>query len=790
MKTTWRGSTPFPGAAMSSWLLVYWNLVLRSALLGVVSAAASSSSLPADNKCGSPLVSTCRECLSRGPDCSWCFQKSFLDGTDISERCGSAAQLMLKGCSREFIENPGVKVEANLTLSSSQVTPRDISIQLRPGSEANFIIEVKQLELYPVDLYYLVDVSASMQENLNQLKTVGENLSYRMKEHSSDFQVGFGSFVDKPVSPYIDVHPSQISNPCSDFEIDCRPAHGFIHVLPITNNMTEFKHVIQQQRISGNMDTPEGGFDAMLQAAVCQKDIGWRPEAKHLLLFMTDEPSHLALDSKLAGIVVPHDGRCHLEDGTYSQSAHMEHPTIGQLAEKLLHNNIYSVFAVKHVQYEWYEDLVAFLPGTYLGILPGNLTNLVVDAYKKLLSDVRVEVEVEDREAHRFWVSVKAVCPTGSTASGSSKCTNVQPGQKVFFNITVGMRACPERDDALRKPNNPEVKLVVKPVGFNESTIVRVRQACVCSCGGAGPCHDNPETPPCSSGINSAVERGLMDSCQDVKSGLMCSGRGTCVCGACVCDRSKLGTIYGQFCEKDDFSCPNERGVMCGGHGQCVSGECLCQPGWTGESCGCPVSTESCVSSDGLVCSGHGKCVCGKCVCDHLRRSGTFCEKCTTCSNACLSHWNCVDCHLSKGLDANDTQQCNRSCTALVAYVDDITGLIRGKYCLYHSREQCVIRFHVDMALHGPQLWISKHAECVSIYRYFKTFLGIFLFTVLLGLGILAGVRLLLRGKNWSLRGHVVQQYDVSSKVCVCLEPILCTHLQREDDYLQTRLSP
>lgn len=61
----------------------------------------------------------------------------------------------------------------------------------------------------------------------------------------------------------------------------------------------------------------------MLVYHFLQKDIGWRPEAKHLLLVMTDQPSHLALDSKLAGIVVPHDGRCHLEDGTYSQSAHM-----------------------------------------------------------------------------------------------------------------------------------------------------------------------------------------------------------------------------------------------------------------------------------------------------------------------------------------------------------------------------------------------------------------------------------------------------------------------------------
>lgn len=132
------------------------------------------------------------------------------------------------------------------------------------------------------------------------------------------------------------------------------------------------------------------------------------------------------------------------------------------------------------------------------------------------------------------------------------------------------MRACPEKNDALQKENEPEVMLVVRPVGFNESMTVRVRQACVCSCGGAGPCHDNPETSLCVSGDDPGVEGSLMDSCRDVKTGLMCSGRGTCVCGACVCDLSSLGTIYGKFCEKDDFSCPNERGLMCGGVYMCV----------------------------------------------------------------------------------------------------------------------------------------------------------------------------------------------------------------------------
>lgn len=124
------------------------------------------------------------------------------------------------------------------------------------------------------------------------------------------------------------------------------------------------------------------------------------------------------------------------------------------------------------------------------------------------------------------------------------------------------MRACPERNDALQKEHDPEVMLMVKPVGFNESMTVRVQQACVCSCGGAGPCHDNPETSQCATGSDPG---DLMNSCRDVKTGLMCSDRGTCMCGACVCDQSNLGTIYGTFCEKDDFSCPNERGLMCGG---------------------------------------------------------------------------------------------------------------------------------------------------------------------------------------------------------------------------------
>lgn len=58
--------------------------------------------------------------------------------------------------------------------------------------------------------------------------------------------------------------------PYSDYNLDCMPPHGYIHVLSLTENITEFEKAVHRQKISGNIDTPEGGFDAMLQAAVCE----------------------------------------------------------------------------------------------------------------------------------------------------------------------------------------------------------------------------------------------------------------------------------------------------------------------------------------------------------------------------------------------------------------------------------------------------------------------------------------------------------------------------------------
>lgn len=72
-------------------------------------------------------------------------------------------------------------------------------------------MEVKyaQAEDYPVDLYYLMDLSNSMRDDKESLSSLGDQLSASMQAVTSNFRLGFGSFVDKVVMPYVSMVPKK-----------------------------------------------------------------------------------------------------------------------------------------------------------------------------------------------------------------------------------------------------------------------------------------------------------------------------------------------------------------------------------------------------------------------------------------------------------------------------------------------------------------------------------------------------------------------------------------------------
>lgn len=79
---------------------------------------------------------------------------------------------------------------------------------------------------------------------------------------------GFGSFVEKTVMPYISTTPAKLRNPCTS-EQNCTSPFSYKNVLSLTDKGEVFNELVGKQRISGNLDSPEGGFDAIMQVAVC-----------------------------------------------------------------------------------------------------------------------------------------------------------------------------------------------------------------------------------------------------------------------------------------------------------------------------------------------------------------------------------------------------------------------------------------------------------------------------------------------------------------------------------------
>ncbi|XP_069080308.1 integrin beta-6 isoform X1 [Pleurodeles waltl] len=706
---------------------------------------------------------TCEECLLFGPHCAWCSQENFTsDSNGLGGRCDTPESLLSKGCDSKLIEFPTSKIEIlenrplgkGFSENSSDVThiaPQKMTLKLRAGNEVTVQVDVQQSEDYPVDIYYLMDLSASMDDDLGMIKELGSTLSKEMSKLTSNFHLGFGSFVEKPVSPFIKTVPEDVQNPCRSVPYFCLPNFGYKHGLRLTSDTEEFNEIVQKQRISANIDTREGGFDAIMQAAVCKEKIGWRNDSLHLLVFVTDADSHFGMDSKLAGIVIPNDGLCHLDSNNeYYMSTVLEYPTIGQLIDKLVENNILLIFAVTKPQVPIYQNYAKFIPGATVGVLEsdsGNILQLIITAYKELRSEVEMEV-LGDTDGLNL--DFTAICHNNTVLPHQKKCSHIKVGDTVSFNVTIGLTACEEKSR----------RVVIKPVGLSDALEIEIESECSCQCQKeaevnsskcnkgkgsfeCGVCVCNPGYlgPRCECHESTLVT----NSCKDSPGLDSCSGRGDCYCGQCVCYPSEHGRIYGSYCECDDFSCVRFKGLMCGGHGDCECGECVCHSGWLSEYCNCTTNVDTCVSEDGVLCSGRGECICGKCVCTKPGVSGNTCERCPTCGDPCTSKRSCIECHLSS-TDEQSPGECAEKCKLVDATVSTNQEFSDDESvsCSVQGENDCLITFRMASDDQGKTvIYNMSQKDCPEPPNIPMIVLGVSLAILLIGIFFLCIWKLL-----------------------------------------------
>lgn len=101
-----------------------------------------------------------------------------------------------------------------------------------------------------------------------------------------------------------------------------------------------------------------------------QRNIGWRPDSTHLLVFSTESAFHYEADGAnvLAGIMSRNDEACHLDSsGTYTKYKMQDYPSVPTLVRLLGKHNIIPIFAVTNYSYSYYEVRGFDLPGQELG---------------------------------------------------------------------------------------------------------------------------------------------------------------------------------------------------------------------------------------------------------------------------------------------------------------------------------------------------------------------------------------------------------------------------------------
>ncbi|XP_041673033.1 integrin beta-3a [Cheilinus undulatus] len=686
------------------------------------------------NICTSRGVTTCQQCLVVHPTCAWCSQEEFGRGGSSVSRCDQRQALVDAGCSEDALEFPSSKLSiqkddplSNKALGTADVTqikPQKIHLTLRPGDAKRFTVSVKQVEDYPVDLYYLMDLSYSMKDDLALLRTLGTELAETMRRTTSNLRMGFGAFVDKTASPYMYTYPPEaVQNPCYGMGLTCKAQFGFKHVLSLTEVVTRFNEEVGKQEVSRNRDAPEGGFDAIMQAVVCKDKIGWRPDASHLLVYTTDAKTHIALDGRIAGIVQPNDGKCHLDDdNVYNETNVLDYPSLGLITEKMSENNINLIFAVTSYVVQLYKEYSQLIPGTTVGVLARdsrNVIELIEEAYAKIRSKVELELLGVPEELN---LSFNATCVGGEVIRGLKSCSGLKIGDTVSFSVEAQLRGCPKEKTRT---------FTIKPRGFKDSLKVTVDFACGCDCEataennsslcsngngtyecGVCQCYQGRLGPRCECSVEDYSPSDDAN-CIPKPDSPMCSGRGNCLCGQCSCHTSEFGQVWGKYCECDDFNCLRFKGALCSSHGKCDCGFCRCDAGWKGDNCNCSTQIDSCMSNIGMLCSGRGYCECGVCQCTQPGAYGTTCDKCPTCPDSCTIKQACVECqHFKRGQYIKDNS-CNRICRDEIIVVENLGEKQNAVNCSYKDENDCVEHFQYYEDESGKSiLYVIKEPVC------------------------------------------------------------------------------
>lgn len=83
-----------------------------------------------------------------------------------------------------------------------QLKPQKYHLDVRVGQPIPFNFTYKMADNFPVDIYFLLDMSQSMEQIRNDLLKQSEDIYNTMSNLTNDVYLGLGTFIDKNMVPY------------------------------------------------------------------------------------------------------------------------------------------------------------------------------------------------------------------------------------------------------------------------------------------------------------------------------------------------------------------------------------------------------------------------------------------------------------------------------------------------------------------------------------------------------------------------------------------------------------
>jgi len=609
--------------------------------------AASLATLPChgDGDGDGERFLNCEECLkgAKEPTCGWCLDpdpNKLARGCMLRSACSGASSLFkTRPLNLRTVRDPS-------GFTNSSIWPADasaghkVTLSSRP-SITNRIEFIAKRRVNPIDIYFMIDYTKSMEKIKNRLGTIVTNIRNEIVKTTSDYRFGFGGFNEKPIPPF------------DKFHTDGRK-FDFVHYQSMTDNTEEIITKISTTKLfEGNKDSPEGGLDGLMQLLLCDDQtnpIGWRKNVKGIVVFVTNAPSHLAGDGLLGGLWKPYEHTCQMTQGEGGSkiynSLDTDYPSVSSLRYELKRSQKSVVFGTGAQVLEFYRRLSKALSETLASADDmkhdgGELQRVILDVYTKISSRVTVQAT----NGPEIEVKIES--------GGVFDEVNIDNEDRRWIEVKIKPEVC---DRVANQMISFDLK--IKNQKSVDTMKVEVTALCSCNCNvpasDSSVCNEKDPQATLNCGACNCVEKkgekclcdeetSLEDSeaCEDA-SGVICTNQGWCECGKCKCHDSYVG----DKCEcHDRFNLCGARGVpQCGVDREVT---CQCNSGWTnvGDQKDCSCSTDQnhpeCLDPKTKeTCSGKGTCKCAKCECDAYSE-GKFCQREKGLSDADISRNTC-----------------------------------------------------------------------------------------------------------------------------------------------------